>query len=199
MTKREKRQRESLKRLNIAFYKCNPYGDHKDANEALIADRQALTAEIQEAEQEAGDLRREERREYLKNSTANYIAAFINDIDSSVNTPCIPTGFNKLDIALDGGLYEGLYIIGAISSLGKTTFITQAADQIAKAGYDVLIFSMEMARAELMAKSISRETYQLTLPKGETWKAKTARGITAGKRYQEYRQEEKEVIYKAIR
>ena len=190
---------EGLKTLNIAFYKRNPYGDHKDANEALIADRQALTAEIQEAEQEAGDLRREERREYLKNSTANYIAAFINDIDSSVNTPCIPTGFNKLDIALDGGLYEGLYMIGAISSLGKTTFITQAADQIAKAGNDVLIFSMEMARSELMAKSISRETYQLTLPKGETWKAKTARGITAGKRYQEYRQEEKEVIYKAIR
>ena len=190
---------EGLKTLNIAFYKYNPYGDHKDANEALIADRQALTAEIQEAEQEAGDLRREERREYLKNSTANYIAAFINDIDSSVNTPCIPTGFNKLDIALDGGLYEGLYVIGAISSLGKTTFITQAADQIAKAGNDVLIFSMEMARSELMAKSISRETYQLTLPKGETWKAKTARGITAGKRYQEYRQEEKEVIYKAIR
>jgi replicative DNA helicase len=190
---------EGLKSLNIAFYKRNPYGDHKDANEALIADRQALTAEIQEAEQEAGDLRREERREYLKNSTANYIAAFINDIDSSVNTPCIPTGFNKLDIALDGGLYEGLYVIGAISSLGKTTFITQVADQIAKAGNDVLIFSMEMARSELMAKSISRETYQLTLPKGETWKAKTARGITAGKRYQEYRQEEKEVIYKAIR
>jgi len=190
---------EGLKSLNIAFYKRNPYGDHKDANEALIADRQALTAEIQEAEQEAGDLRREERREYLKNSTANYIAAFINDIDSSVNTPCIPTGFNKLDIALDGGLYEGLYVIGAISSLGKTTFITQAADQIAKAGNDVLIFSMEMARSELMAKSISRETYQLTLPKGETWKAKTARGITAGKRYQDYKQEEKEVIYKAIR
>lgn len=190
---------EGLKTLNIAFYKRNPYGDHKDANEALIADRQALTAEIQEAEQEAGDLRREERREYLKNSTANYIAAFINDIDSSVNTPCIPTGFNKLDIALDGGLYEGLYMIGAISSLGKTTFITQAADQIAKAGNDVLIFSMEMARSELMAKSISRETYQLTLPKGETWKAKTARGITAGKRYQDYKQEEKETIYKAIR
>jgi len=190
---------EGLKSLNIAFYKRNPYGDHKDANEALIADRQALTAEIQEAEQEAGDLRREERREYLKNSTANYIAAFINDIDSSVNTPCIPTGFNNLDEALDGGLYEGLYTIGAISSLGKTTFITQAADQIAKAGNDVLIFSMEMARAELMAKSISRETFQLTLPKGETWKAKTARGITAGKRYQEYKQEEKETIYKAIR
>lgn len=190
---------EGLKSLNIAFYKRNPYGDHKDANEALIADRQALTAEIQEAEQEAGDLRREERREYLKNSTANYIATFINDIDSSVNTPCIPTGFNKLDIALDGGLYEGLYTIGAISSLGKTTFITQAADQIAKAGNDVLIFSMEMARSELMAKSISRETYQLTLPAGSTWKAKTARGITAGKRYQDYKQEEKETIYKAIR
>jgi replicative DNA helicase len=190
---------EGLKTLNIAFYKYNPYGDHKDANEALTADREAFILEIQKAQQEAGDLKDAERKEYLKNSTANYIDAFTNGINESINTPCIPTGFNKLDIALDGGLYEGLYVIGAISSLGKTTFITQAADQIAKAGNDVLIFSMEMARAELMAKSISRETFQLTLPKGETWKAKTARGITAGKRYQEYKQEEKETIYKAIR
>jgi len=190
---------EGLKTLNIAFYKYNPYGDHKDANEALTADREAFILEIQKAQQEAGDLKDAERKEYLKNSTANYIDAFTNGINESINTPCIPTGFNKLDIALDGGLYEGLYVIGAISSLGKTTFITQTADQIAKAGYDVLIFSMEMARAELMAKSISRETFQLTLPKGETWKAKTARGITAGKRYQEYKQEEKETIYKAIR
>ena len=60
-------------------------------------------------------------------------------------------GVCALDRALDGGLYEGLYIVGAISSLGKTTLVTQIGDQIASGGQDVLVFSLEMARAELMA------------------------------------------------
>ena len=46
-----------------------------------------------------------------------------------------PTGFNALDkYALNGGLYEGLYILGAKPSLGKTTFVMQIADQVAKSG-----------------------------------------------------------------
>ena len=48
--------------------------------------------------------------------------------------------FEGLDDLLEGGLYEGLYCVGAISSLGKTTFVTQIADQIAAQGTDVLIF-----------------------------------------------------------
>ncbi|MDR1537755.1 MAG: hypothetical protein LBU32_07125 [Clostridiales bacterium] len=35
---------------------------------------------------------------------------------------------------LCGGLYPGLYVIGAISSLGKTTFVHQLADQLAGYG-----------------------------------------------------------------
>lgn len=63
----------------------------------------------------------------------------MDGIADSVNTPCISTGFAMLDEALDGGLYEGLYIVGAISSLGKTTLVTQIADQVASKGQDVLI------------------------------------------------------------
>lgn len=186
---------EGLKTLDIKHYRYNPYGEHKDANEALTADKESFILQIKEAKR----ITEAEREEYLKNNTANYIPAFTNGITESIKTEAIPTGFKKLDEALDGGLYEGLYCIGAISSLGKTTFITQIADQIAQKENDVLIFSLEMARSELMAKSISRHTLQLTLPTGETRKAKTARGITAGKRYQDYSQEEKEIIYKAIR
>lgn len=60
--------------------------------------------------------------------------------------------------------------MGAISSLGKTTLILQIADQIAQNGKDVLIFSLEMAKAELMAKSISRHTLQQVLNDGETYR-----------------------------
>ena len=73
----------------------------------------------------------------------------------------ISTGFNNLDSILGGGLYPGLYILGAISSLGKTTFALQIADQIA-INKKVLIYSLEMDKQELIAKSISRATQTLS-------------------------------------
>lgn len=65
------------------------------------------------------------------------------------------TGFSYLDY-VSGGLYAGLYVIAAVSSLGKTTFIHQMADNMAAAGHDVLFFSLEQSRLELVTKSISR-------------------------------------------
>ena len=120
----------------------------------------------------------------------------MDGIRERANTPYIPTGFTQLDSILDGGLFEGLYIIGAISSLGKTTFTLQMADQIAKSGQDVLIISLEMARAELMAKSISRETL---LNGNSIANAKTTRGITTYSRYLKYSKEELDLINNSIK
>ena len=161
----------------------------------LVRDRGAFTNRVENAISEA----RDDKEKYLETSTDNYIQDFINGIADSVNTPYVPTGFKNIDKALDGGLYEGLYIVGAISSLGKTTLVTQIADQVAKQGHDVLIFSLEMARSELMAKSISRHTVIEVLDKGGDMKnAKTVRGITAGVRYPNYSDTEKELIKNAV-
>lgn len=190
---------EGLQGLNIPCYSFNPCGQYKDANEALQRDRQALAIAVEEAEHLQDEESQAQKEAYLKNSTAHYLQSFVNGIADSVDTPYIPTGFKKLDSVLDGGLYEGLYIVGAISSLGKTTIITQIADQIAQAGTDVLIFSLEMARAEIMAKSISRHTLQSVLATGgDIRNAKTARGITTGKRYIDYSQTERDLINSSI-
>lgn len=170
-------------------------GAIKDPNEMLVKNREAFKALVKKAIRNAKD----DREKYLETSTDNYIQDFLNGIADSVNTPYIPTGFKGIDEALDGGLYEGLYIVGAISSLGKTTLVTQIADQVAKQGHDVLIFSLEMARSELMAKSISRHTVIEVLDKGGDMKnAKTVRGITAGVRYANYNDTEKELIKNAV-
>lgn len=190
---------EGLRGLNIPFYRLNPAGQYKDANEALQHDREALRQAVEEAEHIQDEAEQAQREAYLNTSTAHYLQSFIDGIADSVNTPYIPTGFKKMDAVLDGGLYEGLYIVGAISSLGKTTLITQIADQIAQAGQDVLIFSLEMARAEIMAKSISRHTLQQVLSNGgDIRNAKTTRGITTGKRYESYNRTERELINGAI-
>jgi len=69
------------------------------------------------------------------------------------------TGFDSLD-NYTRGIYAGLYIIGAVSSLGKTTFSHQLADNIARTGQHVLYFSLEQSRFEMVSKSISRESWK---------------------------------------
>lgn len=187
---------EGLERLNISYYRVDIAEGFKDANEALLADKEAFTEKVLNTENIEAEIEALRKEKYLQNSAAHHIEEFKDGIEASVNTPCISTGFDNLDYILDGGLYEGLYIIGAISSLGKTTLIMQIGDQIAQKGKDVLIFSLEMARTEIMAKSISRHT-KINSIYGEG-NEKTARGITDGKRYNSYTVMDLDGIDKAI-
>lgn len=194
---------KKLEALGVSFYVFNLYGDYKDANEALVANREDFSLEVLGLEDHIAKLEEDaleaERKEYLQTTALAHINDFIDGIQASVDTPATPTGYDLLDLTLDGGLYEGLYIIGAITSLGKTTLTLQLADQIARDGRDVIIFSLEMARAELMSKSISRLTYLDALSRGvDVSNAKTARGITSGSRYDNYSDLETTIIFDSI-
>lgn len=192
-----------LERLGLPYYRENITAQHKDANEALTADREAFAAavmraidRVETAEAEALEAEREQLR---REAVVYSLQDFLKKIEESKRASFIPTGFPALDSLLDGGLYAGLYIVGAISSLGKTTFCLQIADQIAASGQDVLIFSLEMARNELIAKSVSRLTLiKDTAENGTTAHAKTTRGILTGTRYKEYSQTEKELIQASV-
>lgn len=204
---------EGLAELGLPFITADICDGQKDPNDALTANREQFIRRVQEAqekarahraqlmaeqkaEEEAKQEAQEARiRKYLENSAAARIPEFETEIRRRSETPAISTGFYSLDQLLDGGLYDGLYIMGAISSLGKTTFALQLMDNIAASGKDVLIFSLEMARTELMAKSISRETFLLSA--GKTRNAKTTRGIMDGHRYANYSQAEADLIRNA--
>lgn len=67
----------------------------------------------------------------------------------------ISTGFLELDKALNGGLDNELYILGAETGQGKSAFSMQLAQNIASAGTDVLYFALEMSRRELIARGVS--------------------------------------------
>lgn len=194
---------EGLQRLDIPCYRIDVTQPHKDANEALNADKEAFRAAVARAVAQVEDAEAaalEVEREALKREAVAYtLPSFLKSIEESKRAAFIPTGFTPLDNVLDGGLYAGLYIIGAISSLGKTTFCLNVADNIAQAGQDVLIFSLEMARNELIAKSVSRLTLIKDLAEnGSTAHAKTTRGILTGTRYPDYSQTERELIQRSI-
>lgn len=70
------------------------------------------------------------------------------------------TGFKNLDSALGGGLVPGLTVLGAIPSLGKTTFCLQMACQMAAQGRDVFYFILESTAESMLARILSRMTYQ---------------------------------------
>lgn len=187
----------------LCYRATDLYTEGKDANENLLHGREAFNERLEAAQNEAMEQqeawKEETRLEYEKNSAAGHLNEFIGGIKASADTQEVDTGFTDLNKVLDGGLYEGLYFIGAISSLGKTTFALQMGDQIARTKKDVLIFSLEQARTELMAKSISRLTYELTVKNGGSPRnAKTARGITNGRRWKNYSPAEMQLIADAI-
>ena len=192
---------------NVTFYAAQwtleayPEDKRKDANDLLQGNKDQLAADIAANVAEIERRKTAEKAERLEahnaNSGAVRLKDFIGGIKEAANTSYTPTGFEDLDKELDGGLYPGLYILGAISSMGKTTFLLHLADNIAESGQDVLYFSLEMAASEIISKSISRLTYEFC-DENKTYLAKTARGITTASRYKGYSKEEIQLINDAI-
>lgn len=197
---------KELRRLEIPFteaeYDVSVFAEHmrKDANDFFRSNRAAFAQQLEqnaEAVTRSAAADRSEQRSTNETCTGAYrLAGFLDSIHGAQAKDAVATGFEMLDAQLDGGLFSGLYILGAVSSLGKTTFLLQIADQIAAAGTDVLYFSLEMSANELIAKSISRQTYLLC--GGDVKKAKTVRGITTKSRYAGYSRDEWSLIDKAV-
>ena len=190
---------QDLNKANIPFTIAKySHTEYKDANEYFKDScedfRQDLKRIAEEAQQNLTTAQAEKLEGFRQLSAAQRIDAFIGDIDESVNTPCISSGFPALDKALDTGIYAGLHIIGALSSLGKTTFLLQLADTMAEAGQHVLYFSLEMSANELIAKSISRNTFRIY---NRPANASTVRDIMDKRRYANHSKEKLRLIEEA--
>lgn len=100
----------------------------------------------------------EERANPKPGNVLEYLTGgkYAEDLAEFKTTTNTKTMFPVLDQKLNGGLYAGLYVIGAAPGTGKTTFVLQIADQVAEQHKHVLFFSMEQSRLELVTKSISR-------------------------------------------
>lgn len=143
--------REGLQRLNISYVTADLCGGYNDPNEALQGSRERFTAAVNEAIRTTA-ARPDNISDYIDNLMSG-------EIDSFKEAKNRRTGFADLDEKAKG-LYAGLYVIAAISSLGKTTFALNVADNLAEAGEDVLFFSLEQSRLELVSKSLARRTAQ---------------------------------------
>lgn len=146
---------EYLQEKKISYHKVNIPKEHKDINEWYIATGDK-------------DIFKKLLNPFTDKTVLDYIdSSFLNDIERMKSFKGRSTGFKSLDKEING-VIPGLYVLGAISSLGKTTFITQLADQMASRGEHIIFFSLEQSRFELVAKSISRQTCILNPKEAKT-------------------------------
>lgn len=92
-----------------------------------------------------------------------YVATLLNtELEQFKNSPLVLSGLNNFD-EKQGSFVPGMYVLGATPSLGKTTFMSQICDNMAKQGNFVLFFSLEQSRLEMVTKSLSRLTAQIDI------------------------------------
>lgn len=73
----------------------------------------------------------------------------------------IPTGIQDLDRALEGGfMRKTLVMLGAAPGMGKTALAQWIFENMAEHGQDILYLNLEMAREQLLARSLSRTAWK---------------------------------------
>lgn len=145
--------REQLTARGIACAVLDLPDGSKDVNEALVQDRDALQA----ACKTAAAAQEVQQQPTLEDEFLAYLGR-------RGGAAVMSTGIAGLDKALDGGLHAGLTVLGAVSSMGKTSLMLQMADTLAAAGRNVLFITIEMSRMELIAKSAVRGTKERARP-----------------------------------
>ena len=164
-----------LSKMRVRYYSLRLVLEGcKDQNESLVKNREEFFAKVKNISQRIEELKREARRTLSDSAkVAKWEVSIANAHDA------IPTGWKSLDKALEGGLYEGLYVIPGATGTGKTAFALQMAYQIARQQKDVLYISLEMGEEEIYERHISRLSYELY---GVTAKAKTVHSLIQEKK-----------------
>ena len=170
-----KKLSSGLSKLRIRHYFCSLIVEGtKDQNESLVAAPEAFKALVRGIPQQIAEQKLKARRKLSDSAkVAKWEVSIANARDA------IPTGWKSLDKALEGGLYEGLYVIPGATGTGKTAFALQMAYQIARQRKDVLYISLEMGEEEIYERHISRLSYELY---GMTSKAKTVHSLIQEKK-----------------
>lgn len=141
------------------------YWTAKDGNEAFVTDPERakkVVAFLQLKAQEIKAERDEEREAELRKRTGEgMLEDFLLQVTTRRDFEPIPTGIHDLDKATGGGfIRRTLVMLGAAPGMGKTALAQMIFENMATAGHDVLYINMEMDRAQLLARSISRYSWK---------------------------------------
>lgn len=141
---------EQLDALRVPHITADLAGEWKDPNAALVnGGINALRQKVRDAMEKA-------IATPAPGSGEAALDAFLEEIRGNSFEP-IETGIRDIDRALYGGfMRQTLATLGAAPGLGKTALAQWIFENMAAAGKDVLYINLEMSRAQLLARSISR-------------------------------------------
>lgn len=142
---------KALKELNLKVSILSFGKTGQDINDYYLEDLEGLKNDIEAV--------------FRPQTVYSYLDKYLSNVEENHNTKPASTGFKQLDEKLNGGLYPGLYCLGAISSLGKTALTLQIADNLAANGQHVLFYSLEMPQDELISRSLSRIMFEIDYEK----------------------------------
>lgn len=112
------------------------------------------------AEQTIFDVGRDQRNEGFVTSAELVSASMLRMEKAAENKGSVTglaTGFDEFDRMSNGLQPSSLTILGAAPSMGKTALALNIAANVGKAGGKVAVFSLEMARDELMHRMVCAE------------------------------------------
>lgn len=171
-----KAAKSAVEELKLAGYAATAFffsegAEKVDANKILQADdgirilQKKVVNFIEKAEAEfesqESEIKMADRKARIDEEGAILAEYFSNEFEGEVKTMQKfngrATGFKNLDDAQI--LLPGLYIVGGVPSIGKTTFLWQMLNQMAQNGETCIYCSYEMSRLELFSKVFAREMY----------------------------------------
>lgn len=125
----------------------------------------------------------EEMKKYVRSwgnlpkAPSDPVGDLMDEFDARRNIPYVPTGLTELDHMMNGIRRKELTAVGARPSVGKSAFVQQVAMHVARKGYKVLYFPLEMSTSAVLERMFMRYTsvsqYEVrTGLKDETWNDK---------------------------
>lgn len=135
---------DGLSARGLRFIEANINGAYKDANEALIGNRQQFLNDV-----EAAVIMAEKAAE------RDDLDEFFEKIQTEAYRPYV-TGLSFFDDLLGGGvLMQTVTLIMAAPGAGKTTLCQQIAEEMAMRKKPVVFLNLEMSKEQMIAKAIS--------------------------------------------
>ena len=140
--------------LDIRFIDICAGTDYKDINAFIVADKDKLNATLYKLVQDILiDLRDNNQDTFL------YWWNNRKQQEQALRLKRFDTGISSLDSILGGGLPVGLTVLGGVSSLGKTTLLSQIGEHLSSKGITVLFFSLEQAPYDIFSKGLKRNLF----------------------------------------
>lgn len=139
--------------------------NQRDSNEFLQTDFEGFKARLTEIHNQG-------KREIAKIEGVEILADIFDDLDSlsiALKENLLKWGFDTLDAKLP--MLPGCYLLGALPSLGKTTFALNVATNICDQGEKILYVSFEPTVRQLAAKDLASYWFK------EAWDGKSGYGL----------------------